>query len=33
MNCAMFFGNMKLEDALRSQKLFAKEVMPELAAL
>ena len=33
MNCAMFFGNMKLEDALRSQKLFAKEVMPKLAAL
>jgi len=33
MNCSMFFGNMKLEDALRSQKLFAKEVMPKLAAL
>ena len=33
MNLAMFFGNMKLEDALRSQKLFASEVMPKLAAL
>jgi alkanesulfonate monooxygenase SsuD/methylene tetrahydromethanopterin reductase-like flavin-dependent oxidoreductase (luciferase family) len=33
MNLAMFFGNMKLEDALRSQKLFATEVMPKLAAL
>jgi alkanesulfonate monooxygenase SsuD/methylene tetrahydromethanopterin reductase-like flavin-dependent oxidoreductase (luciferase family) len=33
MNFAMFFGNMKLEDALRSQKLFATEVMPKLAAL
>ncbi len=33
MNFAMFFGNMKLEDALRSQNLFAKEVMPKLAAL
>lgn len=33
MNFAMFFGNMKLEDALRSQKLFAQEVMPKLAAL
>jgi alkanesulfonate monooxygenase SsuD/methylene tetrahydromethanopterin reductase-like flavin-dependent oxidoreductase (luciferase family) len=32
MNLAMFFGNMKLEDALRSQKLFATEVMPKLAA-
>ena len=33
MNLAMFFGNMKLDDALRSQKLFATEVMPKLAAL
>jgi alkanesulfonate monooxygenase SsuD/methylene tetrahydromethanopterin reductase-like flavin-dependent oxidoreductase (luciferase family) len=33
MNCSMFFGNMALEDALRSQKLFAKEVMPKLAGL
>jgi alkanesulfonate monooxygenase SsuD/methylene tetrahydromethanopterin reductase-like flavin-dependent oxidoreductase (luciferase family) len=33
MNLAMFFGNMKLEDALRSQKLFATEVMPKLATL
>ncbi len=30
---AMFFGNMSLADALRSQGLFAKEVMPKLAAL
>jgi hypothetical protein len=29
----MFFGNMSLENALRSQRLFAKEVMPKLAAL
>jgi alkanesulfonate monooxygenase SsuD/methylene tetrahydromethanopterin reductase-like flavin-dependent oxidoreductase (luciferase family) len=33
MNLAMFFGNMKLDDALRSQKLFATEVMPKLASL
>lgn len=33
MNCSMFFGNMTLEDAMRSQKLFAKEVMPKLAPL
>ena len=33
MNFAMFFGNMTLEHALRSQRLFAKEVMPKLAAL
>lgn len=29
----MFFGNMSLADALRSQELFATEVMPRLAAL
>jgi len=33
MNCAMFFGNMSLENAMRSQQLFAKEVMPKLATL
>ena len=33
MNFAMFFGNMSLETALRSQQLFAKEVLPKLAAL
>jgi alkanesulfonate monooxygenase SsuD/methylene tetrahydromethanopterin reductase-like flavin-dependent oxidoreductase (luciferase family) len=33
MNCAMFFGNMTLANALRSQKLFAAEVMPKLAPL
>ena len=33
MNFAMFFGNMTLENALRSQRLFAKEVMPTLASL
>jgi alkanesulfonate monooxygenase SsuD/methylene tetrahydromethanopterin reductase-like flavin-dependent oxidoreductase (luciferase family) len=33
MNFAMFFGNMTLENALRTQRLFAKEVMPKLAAL
>ncbi|HKT18908.1 MAG TPA: LLM class flavin-dependent oxidoreductase [Stellaceae bacterium] len=33
MNFAMVFGNMTLENALRSQRLFAKEVMPTLAAL
>jgi alkanesulfonate monooxygenase SsuD/methylene tetrahydromethanopterin reductase-like flavin-dependent oxidoreductase (luciferase family) len=33
MSFAMFFGNMKVEDAMRSQRLFASEVMPKLAAL
>jgi alkanesulfonate monooxygenase SsuD/methylene tetrahydromethanopterin reductase-like flavin-dependent oxidoreductase (luciferase family) len=33
LNCAMFFGNMALADALRSQKLFATEIMPKLAHL
>ena len=33
MNFAMFFGNMTLENALRTQRLFAKEVMPKLASL
>src|SRR5580658_797685 len=33
MSFAMFFGNMKVEDAMRSQHLFAAEVMPKLAAL
>jgi len=33
MNFAMFFGNMSLADALRSQKLFSTEVMPKLASL
>ena len=33
LNCAMLFGNMPLTDALRSQKLFATEVMPKLASL
>jgi alkanesulfonate monooxygenase SsuD/methylene tetrahydromethanopterin reductase-like flavin-dependent oxidoreductase (luciferase family) len=33
MNFAMFFGNMTLEHALRTQRLFAKEVMPKLASL
>ena len=33
MNFAMFFGNMTLADALRSQRLFTQEVMPKLAAL
>jgi hypothetical protein len=27
----MMFGNMQLADALRSQQLFAEEVMPKLA--
>ena len=33
MNFSMFFGNMTLDQALRSQRLFAQEVMPKLAAL
>lgn len=33
MNCSMFFGNMTLEDAMRSLELFAKEVVPKLASL
>jgi alkanesulfonate monooxygenase SsuD/methylene tetrahydromethanopterin reductase-like flavin-dependent oxidoreductase (luciferase family) len=33
MNFSMFFGNMTLEQALRSQRLFAQEVMPKLVAL
>jgi len=33
MNFAMFFGNMTLDNALRTQRLFAKEVMPKLASL
>jgi len=33
MNFAMIFGNMPLETALRSLRLFAGEVMPKLAAL
>ncbi|MGH7090631.1 MAG: LLM class flavin-dependent oxidoreductase [Stellaceae bacterium] len=33
MNCSMFFGNMTLDEALRSLKLFADEAMPKLAAL
>ena len=30
---SFFFGNMKLEDSLRSLKLFTTEVMPKVAAL
>jgi alkanesulfonate monooxygenase SsuD/methylene tetrahydromethanopterin reductase-like flavin-dependent oxidoreductase (luciferase family) len=33
MICSLFFGNMELEASLRSQRLFAEEVMPKLAAL
>jgi len=33
MNFAMFFGNMALEDATRSLRLFAAHAMPKLAAL
>jgi alkanesulfonate monooxygenase SsuD/methylene tetrahydromethanopterin reductase-like flavin-dependent oxidoreductase (luciferase family) len=33
MNFAMIFGNMGLEDALRSMRLFASDVMPKLASL
>ena len=33
MNFSLFFGTMKLADALRSVTLFAKEVMPKLADL
>ncbi len=33
MNMAMFFGTMPLADALRSMKLFSKEVMPRLSTL
>ena len=29
----LFFGNLSLTDALRSQQLFAREVMPRLAKL
>jgi hypothetical protein len=29
----MFFGNMALDDALRSLRLFSAEVMPKLATL
>ena len=32
MTVGMFFGNMTLEHAMRSQSLFAKEVMPRIKA-